>query len=89
MIDVKVCAIDRSRVVLHIRPFKLLKTLYGYCFMLARKPPPINSKTNYNYEVMNITMHVTATVLLLVLVLFTPMHDTTIILNMPAAAGDS
>ena len=33
--DVKECAIDRSRVVVHIRPFKLLKTLYGSCFMLA------------------------------------------------------
>ena len=43
MIDVKECAIDRSRVVVHIGPFKLLKTLYGSCFMLARKPVPINS----------------------------------------------
>ena len=43
MIDVKECAIDRSRVVVHIRPFKLLKTLYGSCFMLARKTLPINS----------------------------------------------
>ena len=37
MIDVKECAIiDRSRVVVPmIRPFvKLLKTLYGSCFML-------------------------------------------------------
>ena len=43
MIDVKECAIDtRSRLVVHIRPFKLLKTLYGYCFMLARKPTSIN-----------------------------------------------
>ena len=31
--DVKECAIDRSRVVVHIRPFKLLKTLYG-CLLL-------------------------------------------------------
>ena len=37
MIDVKEWAIDRSRVVVHIRPFKLLKPLYGYCFMLAKK----------------------------------------------------
>ena len=29
LIDVKECAIDRSRVVVHIRPFKLLKTLDG------------------------------------------------------------
>ena len=42
--DVKECAIDRSRVVVHIRPFKLLKTLYGSCFMPARKPVPINSE---------------------------------------------
>ena len=42
VIDVKECAIDRSRVVVHIGgPFKLLKTLYGSpCFMLARKPVP-------------------------------------------------
>ena len=44
MIDVKECAIDRSRVVVHIRPFKLLKTLYVYCFMLAKKTRPINSE---------------------------------------------
>ena len=44
MIDVKECAIDRSRVVVHIRPFKLLKTLYGSCFMLARKNLLINSE---------------------------------------------
>ena len=37
MIDVKECAIDRSGVVVHIRPFKLLKTLYGFCFRLAKK----------------------------------------------------
>ena len=49
MIDVKECSIDRSRVVVHIRPFKLLKTLYGSCFMLARKPPPINSERRKYY----------------------------------------
>ena len=27
-------AIDRSRVVVHIRPLKHLKTLYGYSFIL-------------------------------------------------------
>ena len=42
--DVKEYAIDRSRVVVHIRHFKLLKTLYGSCFMLARKPAPISSE---------------------------------------------
>ena len=41
-IDVKECTTDRS-VVVHIRLFKLLKTLYGSCFMLAKKPVPINS----------------------------------------------
>ena len=45
MIDVKgECAIDRSRVVVHIRPFNHLKTLYGSCFMLARKTLTINSE---------------------------------------------
>ena len=43
------CAIDRSRVVVHIRPFKLLKTLYGSCFMLARKPTSINSERRKYY----------------------------------------
>ena len=48
---VKECAIDRSRVVVHIRPFKLLKTLYGSCFRLARKPAPINSeRRKYYYD---------------------------------------
>ena len=37
ILDVKECAINRSRVVVHIRPFKLLKTLNGSCFMLAKK----------------------------------------------------
>ena len=51
MIDVKKCAIDRSRVVVvHIRTFKLLKkTLYGSCFRLARKPGPINSERRKYY----------------------------------------
>ena len=37
MIDVKECAIDRSRVVVHIRPFLklLLKTLYAWLLFYA------------------------------------------------------
>ena len=34
-------AIDRSRVVVHIRPLKHLKTLYGYSFILLWSSPKI------------------------------------------------
>ena len=33
-------AIDRSRVVVHIRPLKHLKTLYGYSFILLWSTSP-------------------------------------------------
>ena len=77
-VDVKVeCAIDRSRVVVHIRPFKLSKTLYVSCFMLARKPGPINfERRKQQYQCGGCLLSSSSRLLLLLLAIYVPYHPT-------------
>ena len=44
-------AIDRSRVVVHIRPLKHLKTLYGYSFILLWSSPK-SAFTLWNFDIL-------------------------------------